>query len=449
MLVELPCTLTLPSGARVTLLRTGSEAVAEHEAREGAPLFSEVIERFDRDVMLEAVDRRRPRRRGRDDERIDVGDLPLADFHVIRAVLIKSGLVHEDEVELECHNCGERLVARPCDRLEIGPWRDGELDDPELDRTAELGAPQPIAPIRLGRVRQAHTVTLAPVTVRTAMPLFAALARPRLEIDEQVVQAMGIRAIGAVSEPRRIAELLTDCDDAAFESITRAFLAAHYPLRLACDVFCSKCKARNTIDAPAVREFSVALSSREREGGGEGEDSERPPLPSLDAFAELAYAIAAPLLAEIPGEKVQLVVEGGTPAVDDGGEPLLGSYEPPPPADAPVPTRPPTVTVYYRTFEAIEREEGRYDWEAELRETIEHELEHHVFFLRGEDPMDEEEHAEIEREAVRIIGRGEATRRTLASFGQSILDFFVRAWPLVLIAGAVLAITLAEARCAP
>jgi hypothetical protein len=153
------------------------------------------------------------------------------------------------------------------------------------------------------------------------------------------------------------------------------------------------------------------------------------------------------LIAEIPGEGVELVVDDGTPAVDDGGEPLLGSYLPPPPKDAPTVARPPTVTVYYKTFAAIERDEGRFDWEAELRETIEHELEHHVYFLRGDDPMDEEEHAEIDREALRIVGRAEATRRTLAVFGDSIPDFFVRAWPLVLIGALVLAITLAEGRC--
>jgi hypothetical protein len=163
-----------------------------------------------------------------------------------------------------------------------------------------------------------------------------------------------------------------------------------------------------------------------------------------------------PLSAETPGpreDRPELIVEADTPAVDDGGEPLLGSYVPPPPKDAPVPTRPPMITIYYQTFEAIAldaHDHGEaFDWEEELRETITHELEHHIYFLRGDDPMDEEEHAEIDREAVRVIGRGEATRRTLAIFGLSIPDFFVRAWPLIAIAAAVLAITLWEGRCSP
>ncbi|HVH45733.1 MAG TPA: metallopeptidase family protein, partial [Labilithrix sp.] len=148
-----------------------------------------------------------------------------------------------------------------------------------------------------------------------------------------------------------------------------------------------------------------------------------------------------------PGERVELVVESGTPDVDDGGEPLLGSYVPPPPRGAPVPTHPPKVTIYYRTFERIEQEEGRFDWEAELRETIEHELEHHVFWLRGDDPMADEEHAEIDREVVRVIGRGESTRRTLAVFGLSFGEFVRRAWLFIVLAALAFAIWFAEGRC--
>ena len=170
-------------------------------------------------------------------------------------------------------------------------------------------------------------------------------------------------------------------------------------------------------------------------------------LPPLEDFVELAHAIADPLIADIPGEKVELIVESGTPAVDDGGEPLLGSYVPPPPRGAPVPTQPPTVTIYFQTFERIEREEGPFDWEEELRETIHHELEHHIFHLRGDDPMDEEEHAEIDREVVRVVGRGEATRRTLAAFGLSIPDFLRRGWPLIVLGALALALGLAEGRC--
>ncbi|HVJ90315.1 MAG TPA: hypothetical protein VM580_10965 [Labilithrix sp.] len=62
--------------------------------------------------------------------------------------------------------------------------------------------------------------------------------------------------------------------------------------------------------------------------------------------------------------------------------------------------------------------------------------------------MDDEEHAEIDREVVRVIGRREATRRSLADFGLSIPDFVRRAWPLIALGAAALAIWLAEASCA-
>lgn len=435
MTFALPRTLTLPSGVRITLRETSHERLAGPP--EGAPLFSEVMDLFykERVAIL------------RGNIEVDVLELPLADFHVVRAVLTKAGLVHEDEALLDCKNCGEELVAYPCRNLETGPWEDGELGDPELDATAELGVPLEIAPIRLGRVRHAITITLAPRTVRQALPFWAAAARHPLEIDDEVVRAMGIVALGSIRDASRIAPALAGCDAAGIESLARTFLAAHYPPRLASDVFCPKCKARSTIDAPLVREFEIGTwlaTTDNARPNGEGEYTRLPP---LDEFVELAHGIAEPLIAGIPGETVELIVESGTPAVDDGGEPLLGSYEPPPPTDSPVPTRPPTVTIYYRTFEKIELEEGPFDWKHELYETIEHELEHHIFYLRGDDPMDEEEHAEIDREVVRVVGRREATRRTLAGFGSSIPDFVRRAWPLIALGALALSIGIAEGRC--
>ena len=433
MAFDLPRTLTLPSGTRVTLRKRSSLAIAGARAQDDARafLFSDVLALLESDVAI-----------AQGKTELDVHDLALADFHVIRAFLTKAGLVHEEEVEVDCRNCGHVLTAQPCRDLETGPWEDGELGDPELDATAELDVPLATAPIDLGRVRQANTITLTARKVRDVLPLWAAVARDPLEIDEAVVRALGITALGTVRDETRIAHALADCDEAAFGSVVDVFLSAHYPLRLACDVFCPECRARNTIDAPVVRELDRGPAAETY-----GRDRAHSPLPPLDEFVELAHSIAEPLIAEIPGEKVELIVESGTPAVDDGGEPLLGSYVPPPPVGAPVPTRPPTVTVYYRTFEKIEREEGPFDWEDELRETIEHELEHHIFYLRGDDPMDEEEHAEIDREVVRVLGKGEATRRTLAVFGLSIPDFVRRAWPLIALGALSLAVAIAEGRC--
>ncbi|HVJ90314.1 MAG TPA: hypothetical protein VM580_10960 [Labilithrix sp.] len=368
MAFHLPRTLTLPSGMRATLRRTSQAALSAACSKDDAPLFSEVLALFDGEVECVAKG-----------SALDVRDLQLADFHVLRTVLTKAGLVEETKIAIRCHNCNAHLEVQPSQGVETGPWEDGEANDPELDQTAPFDVPLEIAPITFARVRRADTVTLAPRTVRDTMPLFEALARDPFELDAEVVRAMGIKALGPLHTPGRIAAVLSRCDERAWGTVTDTFLAAHYPLRLATDVFCPSCKARNTVDAPERREFEfrtpLGPDEDELEDEERGEDEK---LPALEDFVELAHEIAEPLISEIPGPKAELVVESGTPAVDDGGAPLLGSYVPPPPQDAPVPTQPPTVTIYYRTFEKIEREEGPFDWRGELRETIEHELEHHI-----------------------------------------------------------------------
>ena len=334
----------------------------------------------------------------------NVRDLSLADFHVVRAIATKRGLIAEASIEVDCMNCNAPLDTQPCAHMEIAPWEDGETD-PELD--------QVIVDDRF-----------SPRTVREALPLFVALARPHFDVSHEVVEAMGIREMTP--------NFLNNCDDETFDGLTDAWLDMHYVPRLAAEVSCPKCGARNTVDAPYDREF---------DRGTRAEDASVA-LPPLGDFVELAHAMAQPLLDDMPGDPPELVVDDGTPAVDDGGVPLLGSYVPPPAKDAPVPSGFGTVTIYYRTFEAMTRDEPGWDWEDELRETIEHELEHHVYFLRGHDPMDEEEHAEIARDAVRVVGRKETARREID-------DFVRRAWPLFLLGAVVLAITIAESRCAP
>lgn len=403
--MKLPSSLTLPSGTKIRL-RAASTPKTPRAREPGAPLFSEVLALFDDGVVT--LDGK------------DVRDLELSDFHVLRAVLTKAGFVEEEEIAIDCANCGEKIALRPCARLEIGPYVDGEIDDPELDAREETGVPH--------HVEGLGDVTLRPRTVRQAEPLLRALAAAPFEITPEVADAMGIEGPSA--------EDLADCDDEAFDEVAELFLRATYPLRLGAIVFCPACKARNDVDAPYERELAPSMHV----------DRGETALPSFEAFADRAHAIAAPMLAEIPGEKVELVIDGGTPAVDDGGEPLLGSYVPPYPGDLGTPSRPPTVTVYYRTFAAIDAEEGPFDWEAELEETIEHELEHHVYWLKGDDPMDAAERAEIDREAMRVVGRREAARRTMSSFGESLTDFVRRTWPLWLIALAVLLLGLYASR---
>jgi hypothetical protein len=424
---KLPAKLTLPSGAVVQLRATDAPTPVTRAA--GAPLFSEAIA-----ALAPPGERVTLTKNGKS---VAVGSLPLRDFHVLRAVLARSGILEEELVEISCRNCGEPMKVRPCASLEVGPWADGELDDPELDTTLPLGEPVDIPEIPLGRVRTARTVTFEDRTVDEARPLFAAAARERLAVTAEVVRAMGIVSLGAEKDAAKIASALSECEDEAFLAVGDAFLATHYVLRLGCVAFCEACGARNDVDAPYERESG---------GGDNARDASDADFPDFDAFAARAKDLAQPMLDAVPGEPAQLVIDGETPAVDDGGEPLLGSYVPPHPGDSGTPTQSPLVTVYYRTFRAMWDEEGAYDWEDELHETIEHELEHHISFLRGDDPTDDEERAEIREEAVRIVGRREVARRTMEGFGASWTDFLRRTWPLWVLAVLAFLLMLATQR---
>lgn len=435
-LPKLPAKLTLPSGTVVDL-RSGT---AQHQQplapRPDAPLFDEVFAALAEGRVLVTTD----------GVPVAASSLALRDFHVLRAVLARSGVIAEEEVLLTCRNCDAPLSTRPCAALEIGPWVDGELDDPELDRTLPFGEPINVPPVSLGRVRRATSVTFEDRTAGETRPLFAAAVKKDFAIDAAFVRALGIVALGAERNGSRIADALAKCDDDAYAAVTDAFLATHYVPRLAAIAFCAACGARNDVDAPYERELVPY--------GSEARLNHVPPaFPDYSAFVARASELAGPLVKDVagprrnvPGEEVEILIEDGTPAVDDGGEPLLGSYVPPYAGDAAMPSRGPVITVYYRTFRAVWDEEGPYDWEDELTETIEHELEHHGYFLRGDDPMDDDERAAISDEALRIVGRREAGRRELAGFGASLAEFVMRTWPLWLIAILALALTLVAQR---
>jgi hypothetical protein len=107
--------------------------------------------------------------------------------------------------------------------------------------------------------------------------------------------------------------------------------------------------------------------------------------------------------------EIQLFVEEGIPACDAGGTPLLGSYVAPGGTpEAPVGLA--ELAVHYRSFVTIWTEDGPYDWEAELDETIAHELEHHEGWRVGHDPMDEEEQPEVAAEHARTAGHETVAR---------------------------------------
>jgi hypothetical protein len=429
--VRPPKRVHLPSGRVVSFgpRRAGLEAkVSAAAARKRAPnepLFSELVELASSGELA--------LREG--DAAVDVRELALADFHALRAIATRLGWLAEEPIEIGCRNCGEPMSVAPCASLELGPWVDGELDDEELDGTLDLTMPHEIPPVRLPRGTTAREITLRDVTAAEAVPLHRALRRRRLPITDRVVAAMGVVSLGPEKDARRIAEALERCSDAAWIAIGDLFLRAHYAPRLASVAICSKCSARNDVDAPYDREFEPAPFEPQ---------SNEELFPPFDAFAARAREIFDTVVGTREGV-VTLIVDSGVPACDDGGEPLLGSYVPPG-GDPTAPVGLAEVTVYHRTFEAMWKEDGAYDWDAELTETIEHELEHHDGWLVGHDPMDDEERAEIVREHARMVGRRTVARaagQTVGALGGDFRGFIAATWPIWLIVAVVsLAITV-------
>jgi len=342
---------------------------------------------------------------------MNVGAMPLADFHALRAIASHERWIDEDEIEIACRNCDAPIVTRPCAAMPLAPFVDAELDDEELDRTLDLSVAHDVP--GLGKVR------LAPRTVSEAEPFHRALARGEIVVTPAVVSAMGVVAIDDERDRAVITRKIKRCDDRAFGLLGNLFLAAHYPPRLFGLVVCEACGARNDVDAPYDRELDAHEDPRE------GTDEA---LPTFDAFDALAREIGAPRIDAAPEPKPALIVDDNVPATDDGGEPLLGSYVPGEPGN------PGEITLYYRTFASLWQDDGPYDVAAEIEETIEHELEHHVAALTGHDPKDDEERDEIAREAARVLGKKALARSATRALGSDVHDFLRRTWLLWIVA---------------
>jgi hypothetical protein len=327
--------------------------------------------------------------------------------------------VHEEVLAIRCVNCESELSVAPCALLEIGPYKDGELGDDELDRTLPFGEAIELAGDR--------TVTLEAVTLARARPFHAALGASAAElppITAELAGAMGVTALGEEKDAVKVAAALADLPDDTWADFAEAWLRAHYPERLFGIALCPDCGAANPVDAPYERE----LEPEPPPAPGEEEDEEA--FPDGETFATRCKEIFELLEDSIPGDRVMLVIEEGPADCDDGGTPLMGSYLPPDPGGGTSPAKPATVTIYARTFRAMWDEDGSYDWEAEIHETIAHELEHHVNHLTGDDPMDEEERREIADEAARVVGKKELARKEVRALGAGLGDFVRRTWVL-------------------
>ena len=418
--VRPPKRLHLPSG-RVVALSARPGLTARSRAK-AAPLFSELVELVTTgDLTLSTQE-----------QPVAITSLELRDFHVLRAVATRLGWLAEEPVVIACRNCSATITHAPCASLELGPFVDGELDDPELDVTLDLSTPHPIPPVPLRGGHAAVEVTLRNVTAGEAAPLHRALRRRRFALSDRVVTAMGVQALGPLRDPRRIADALSRCSDDAWGAVGDLFLAAHYAPRLASIARCPRCGARNDVDAPYERELEPSRVD---------EPTNAEVFPGFDAFARVARDAYARIAGARQGE-VRLIVDAEVPACDDGGEPLMGSYVPPA-GETWAPVGSGEITLYYRTFRSM-WDDGSFDWRGEIDETLEHELEHHDGWRVGHDAMDDEERAEIVRENARLVGRRAAARDDLGRLGGDVAGFLARTWPIWLI---VAVVTVAITTC--
>jgi hypothetical protein len=402
--------LHLPSGARVEL------DVQIAPAEGGRGLFAEDIAAF------------RGRLSAANGRAISIEDLPLADFHTLRALLRRLGHIAERETVVDCDNCDSRFDVRACDTLELGPYRDGELDDEELDACFDFSVSRELPGL--------GTVRLAPLTVARARPLHEALARPRWRMTSRSVTAMGIVELAGESDARRIARRLSSATQDELDAVCDLFELAHYPARLATPHPCPECGVVVWVSVPVWREFSGELPP----------DAERPraagDFMSIDEFERLVREEAESAYAELRVAQVDLVIVEGPAEHDDAGEPLLGCYEPADP-DA-LPPREHEIRIFYRTFANVWADGGRYDVRSEVRDTLRHELEHHLAHLAGSDPVDEDEHAEIDRDLARRVGRQEVVIRALHGTVRDFAEFMRRTWLLWLAALIATLLALAD-----
>ncbi len=162
---------------------------------------------------------------------------------------------------------------------------------------------------------------------------------------------------------------------------------------------------------------------------------------TIEAFEEATRRLRDEVFAERGVANLEVVVEEGVPPVDDSGEPLMGSYQPIHERTGETLTDVRfEIALYYRTFASMFAE-APYDVEAEIRETLDHEVEHHLHHLSGHDPLDAAERAEARADLERTFGK-DAVRRAergalLSELAQMGKVFF---WGLLLVALGVAAL---------
>ncbi len=412
-MTSLPSRVLLPSGLSVRLSHEAATRALHVHERSGTCLHALEILEADGVVTTD------------DGERLDIRGLSLRDIHVLRAFLAHAGVVSDESIELPCENCDKHFQVKPSSLFEPSPFVDRDLDDPDLDAPFRYDEVHSIPRVLVGRER-ARTIRLAERTVRDVLPLWQAENAETVRMTPAIVIAMGITALGRERRAGVIADALMRASPDAFRAIADLVYQAHYSPRLVGAIRCVSCGARNDVDVLPVREIPYDMT--------EGHRDKRRVFPDVDTFETMVREAGKRIYRARGVRNIDLVVDDGVPACDDGGEPLLGCYTPGHPDELDGSLRSPEIRVFYRTFSAVHRDEPSFDVRAEIDETIDHEVTHHLHYLAGDDPLDEEEREAIVEENVRRIGKREAARRVSKQFRDDVGGFFRTAWPLLVVA---------------
>jgi len=354
-----------------------------------------------------------------------VEELFVADFHLVRDLAERFGIVApEPHPALTCRNCQHDLDVDP-----LGA-------DPE----ALLVAPPAFEP---PPVRWACSVDgvcgarFEPVRVRDVRPLWRALLDPPPRFEPAVARALGVVELlledgRVLTTPEAIAARMNRSSDVLLDVLTAGFDLTHYPPRMRFGLVCPECGAVHDVPTPSVREddpppeaFDVLYGVPKRDGEMIG----------IDAFEALVERLAVEVFAERGVANIDVVIDEGVPPVDDSGEPLMGSYQPIHEGSGEMFTDVRfEIALYYRTFAAM-FDEASFDVEAEVRETLDHEVAHHLHHLSGHDPLDAEERAAARVELERTFGKAAVRRAERAALrrelGQMGRVFF---WGLLIMA---------------
>jgi|GEM_PF-1037115 len=415
--------IRLPSGLRVRVSRANKDAARADDRVDGTRMFAgrALAALLAAEVVVEPVD---AMPRGTLD-RTALLALDVRDFHVLRDACERLGATAPEETDAgECRNCDAPIVVDAL-HASLDALEDRFVDEPAV-REIELSFG--IA-VRVGRTR-ARTVTLRTPTVEQVRPLWIALGRDgALRVTPALVRALGVRALGDETRASAIAEALSRAPDRAWAVVEQGFLEVAYAQRAFHPLTCAKCGALHEVDAPLTREFAVdpalgsGAGSARRRDAADGEGDQR--FPDAREFEQRVARIGAEVYAARGVRNIALRVDDGVPEIDTAGEPLLGSYEPRQDVDAAGNvTNEFLVTVYYRSFRKMYEEDGPYDVDAELRDTIDHEIEHHLYYLAGHDPMDARERAEARKDLEDVYGestlRREERRVLLGELGRGL-----------------------------